>query len=117
MSRLIEQAPAHRIGVTANVALKAGTVTAWGAIGTALGQLVAWGVPSLRPNAVAISTTLSALFAALAGIGILGTVKRSPLKDLATDLREADRLFIKGLIDEHEYRALRASVIRKHSGG
>ena len=110
-----ENAPSNLVETASNAASRAAAVAAWGSLGSLAGMLVALAIPALRPYTPFVTYCAGALTGALAAIGVLRHKRHSPLRTLAADLREADDLFLTGLIDEVEHRALRASLLGRYT--
>src|SRR5579864_6997023 len=84
-----------------------GTAFSWGVLGEVLGNVLPLLFPGLPVAGGQLGALLGATFFGLAGIGLLTRWRRNPVRPLERELREADRLFITGAIDEVEYLALR----------
>ncbi|MDK1046412.1 MAG: hypothetical protein QGM45_12115 [Anaerolineales bacterium] len=85
----------------------AGGATAWGAIGSIAGALVALLIPDTVASDPAIAAGGATLFGALHVLGVLRRLRPAPFERLQKALQHADRLFSAGIIDEAEYAAIR----------
>lgn len=88
------------------------TVVSWGILGGAAGQMFELAFPDWLPvHWVAVG--VGSLSAALAGAGIFRAYRRAPGSVLASQLREANRLFKNGQLSRREHEHLRATIIRQ----
>src|SRR5215467_5670828 len=90
------------------------TVASWGVLGGAAGQLLELAFPDWVPAHWA-AAGIGSLAAALAGVGIFRAYLRTPSATLASQLREANRLFKNGQLSKREYEHLRTVIIRKYT--
>ena len=87
---------------------------AWGVIGSTVGSLILVAAPQLITHPGGFVAGCGALMSALYGIGLLRPFRVSPLKDIEADLLEADGLFVRGQIDDVEYRNLRKRILGRY---
>ena len=93
---------------------RAFTVASWGILGGAAGHILELAFPGWLP-AHWVAAGIGGLSAALAGVGIFRAYRRSPGVVLASQLREANRLFKNGQLSKREHEHLRGSIIRNYS--
>jgi hypothetical protein len=103
-----------KISASVGTALRTtGVAGAWGTIGGIVGTALATFFPQLGAVAL-LAPSAGVLFSALAVLGVLRPKRQQPLKDLRKDLLEIDELFFTEVIDEREYRQLRAECLWKY---
>jgi hypothetical protein len=90
------------------------TVISWGILGGAAGQMFEIAFPDWFP-AHWVALGAGGLAAALAGAGIFRAYRHNPGALLASQLREANRLFKNGQLSKREYEHIRATIIRQTS--
>jgi|SRR5215831_9010831 len=104
----------ERIHDNSGIVRSALTVASWGVLGGAAGQLLELAFPDWVP-AHWVAAGAGSLAAALAGVGIFRAYLRTPNATLASQLREANRLFKNGQLSKREYEHLRTVIIRNCS--
>jgi len=90
------------------------TIASWGVLGGAAGQLLELAFPDWLP-AHWVAAGIGSLAAALAGVAIFRAYQRPPSATLASQLREANRLFKNGQLSKREYEHLRTVIVRNYS--
>ena len=93
---------------------RAFTVASWGVLGGAAGQILELAFPGWLPTHW-FAAAVGGLSGALAGVGIFRAYRRSPGAVLASQLREANRLFKDGQLSKREFEQLRGSIIRQYN--
>jgi hypothetical protein len=98
---------------SSKLAKRAGKVFSWGAIGEVIGLLAGIYIPDTFISDAMLAHILGLLMAGLSGIGIFSRFKTPNFRDLNDCLDDANRLFIKGTINETEHLRLREKCLEK----
>jgi hypothetical protein len=103
-----------RIDRGAQRARRLGIGSSWSAIGLSVGHAIALAVPGSLAT-IGLPALFAVLFGGLYSIGVLGRLRRSPVRDLRADLREVDGMLRHGEITEGEFWTLRDAHIKAHA--